>query len=118
MARQKISLAGVAAAALIALLTSSVGSVSSAVGAAGVQATTPTCDSSPEALARDEASLRETMRESLVFLFTNRRGRLDAAALARSGSSSSARGESFRRHQIRWPTSRPRGRIPVRLPQR
>ncbi|HET9263284.1 MAG TPA: serine protease [Vicinamibacterales bacterium] len=87
MARQKISLAGVAAAALIALLTSSVGSVSSAVGAAGVQATTPTCDSSPEALARDEASLRETMRESLVFLFTNRRGRLDAAALARAESS-------------------------------
>jgi V8-like Glu-specific endopeptidase len=43
-----------------------------------------TCDSSSEAVARDEASLRETIREALVLLFTDRKTGLDLRALNRA----------------------------------
>lgn len=47
----------------------------------------PTCDSSPEAIARDEASLREAIREALTFLLSDSERDLDARALRRIESS-------------------------------
>ena len=43
----------------------------------------PICDPSPQAVARDTASLRETIRESLVFLLTEPERGLDLRALER-----------------------------------
>jgi hypothetical protein len=47
----------------------------------------PTCDSSPEAIAKDEASLRETVREALTFLLSDSERDLDSRALRRIESS-------------------------------
>lgn len=55
--------------------------VARAAGAQGLPP--PTCNSSPEAVARDEASLRETIREALVFLLTDRETGLDLRELSR-----------------------------------
>jgi hypothetical protein len=83
MERHKQSITGVVAATLICLL-SRAAAVTSAVGAQSLPP--PRCDGSREAVKRDETSLRETIRESLVFLFTDRERGLDVAALERIAS--------------------------------
>ena len=54
--------------------------VLAASSTATAQVRTPSCDSSPSAVQQDEASLRDTIAESLLFLFDGDRTRRDALA--------------------------------------